>query len=633
MPSKLKKAIAAVKDQTSISLARVSSKDSSNLEVVVLKATSHDDVPVDEKYVHEALRLVSCNKAHAAACARAIGKRIGRTRNWVVALKSLMLVLRIFQDGDPYFPREVLHAMKRGAKILNLSSFRDDSNSSPWDFTSFVRTFALYLDERLECFLTGKLQRWQVDEGSSPSMYSRSRSYRAIRPNEPVRDMKPAMLLDRLSSWQRLLDRAIALRPTGVAKMNRLVHVALYALLQESFDLYKDTSEGLTLVLDSFFHLQYQNCVIAFQTCIKAVKQFEEVSSFFSLCKSLGIGRVSEYPSVQAISEELIESLQEFLKDQSSFQSNVKPVVNQITAPAPPLIVRTRSSRTESYGGQSDFSVTTDGYSDDASEYESQGQGASLEDLIKNVGTWKSPAISIDLEAYSSSKLDEAFGVSDTGSSRSLPITSSADFLSLDDWSTDDDYDDQDQDQDQDPDHQKQKREEKRKGKMRSIVSKNWEAVLAETLTSSASLPAITLADNNTNTFCAFPELHFPAAVETPSTTPTNIWDVAAFEAAVPPQTPPQLQTPDDHPYNPFLVDFVASNQKSPLAAPTFQATPTFSAQNPDVSVFEDDLFAIGAEFPGEEVPSDAVEQQNLLQQQQQLWLQNQNKILAKNLS
>ncbi|KAL0327989.1 UNVERIFIED_CONTAM: Clathrin coat assembly protein [Sesamum calycinum] len=152
MTSKLKKAIAAVKDQTSISLAKVSKSNSSNLEVAILKATTHDDVPMDERYVNEVLKLVSSNKIHAAACARAIGKRIGRTHSWIVAIKSLMLVLRIFQDGDPYFPREVLHAMKRGAKILNLSSFRDDSNSHPWDFTAFVRTFALYLNERLDCF-------------------------------------------------------------------------------------------------------------------------------------------------------------------------------------------------------------------------------------------------------------------------------------------------------------------------------------------------------------------------------------------------------------------------------------------------------------------------------------------------
>ncbi|KAL6143946.1 hypothetical protein ACLB2K_054641 [Fragaria x ananassa] len=161
MPSKLKKAIGAVKDQTSISLAKVSNASTSaNLEVTILKATSHDVVPIDDKYVHEILTLISSSKSNAAACAQAIAKRIGKTRNWIVALKSLMLVLRIFQEGDPFFPIEVLHATKRGAKILNLSNFKDESTSCPWDYTSFVRNFALYLDERLEyCFLTGKLQR------------------------------------------------------------------------------------------------------------------------------------------------------------------------------------------------------------------------------------------------------------------------------------------------------------------------------------------------------------------------------------------------------------------------------------------------------------------------------------------
>ena len=174
MPSKLKKAIGAVKDQTSISLAKVASNASSSLDVAVLKATTHDDVPMDERYVHEILHLVSSNQSNAASCARGIGKRISRTRNWIVAVKSLMLVLRIFQDGDPYFPREVLHAMKRGAKILNLTSFRDDSNSSPWDYTAFVRTFSLYLDERLDCFLTGKLQRRYTHHEREP-FHRRSR--------------------------------------------------------------------------------------------------------------------------------------------------------------------------------------------------------------------------------------------------------------------------------------------------------------------------------------------------------------------------------------------------------------------------------------------------------------------------
>ncbi|KAL8478227.1 hypothetical protein ACS0TY_030212 [Phlomoides rotata] len=629
MPSKLKKAIAAVKDQTSIGLAKVSSNASTNLEVSVLKATSHDDVPFDEKYISEVLQLVSSNKIHAAACARAIGKRISRTRNWIVALKSLMLVLRIFQDGDPYFPREVLHAMKKGAKILNLSSFRDDSNSSPWDFTSFVRIFALYLDERLECFLTGKLQRRYTHEGPG-STYQRSRSRGARRQNEPVRDMNPTMLLDRMSYWQRLLDRAIATRPTGAAKTNRMVQIALYAIVQESFDLYKDISDGLSLVLDSFFHLQYQNCVTAFQTCLKAVKQFEELSCFFSLCKSLGVGRSSEYPSVQAISEEVIETLQEFLKDQSSFPSIVKPGNQASSGGAPPKNVRTRSVRHDSVGGQSDFSATTDG-SDRSSDVKSQS--ASLEDLISAAETWTAaPAISIDLETYSAAKRDDTFWVGDTGSSRSLPVNiSGADLMSLDDWTDDDDDDDDEEEQKQD---QQQDQEEKQKGILDSSASKNWETVLSETLTSLSSPPVSSQShtDNNTNTLTAFPEQP-PTAEENPSTA-TNCFDIVLFEAA----PPPDLQYPRDDPYNPFLQDLmelsVASNanQQSPTPVPTFQATPTFSAQNPNLnSISEEDPFACGAEFR-EQVFCSNTDQQSL-QQQQQLWLQNQNKIISKHFS
>ena len=113
----------------------------------------HAQITLEERYASLA------PKQHRYST-RAIGRRNGRTKNWIVAAKSLVLVLRIFQDGDPYFPKEVLHAMKRGYKILNLSSFRDELTSTcHWDFTAFVRTFALYLDERLDCFLTGKLQR------------------------------------------------------------------------------------------------------------------------------------------------------------------------------------------------------------------------------------------------------------------------------------------------------------------------------------------------------------------------------------------------------------------------------------------------------------------------------------------
>ncbi|OMO53344.1 putative clathrin assembly protein [Corchorus olitorius] len=38
-------------------------------------------------------------------------------------------------------------------------TFRDDSNPSPYDFTAVTRAIAFYLEERLDCFVTGKFQR------------------------------------------------------------------------------------------------------------------------------------------------------------------------------------------------------------------------------------------------------------------------------------------------------------------------------------------------------------------------------------------------------------------------------------------------------------------------------------------
>ncbi|XP_055824792.1 clathrin coat assembly protein AP180-like [Solanum dulcamara] len=763
MPSKLKKAIAAVKDQTSISLAKVSTNTSSTLEVAVLKATTHDDVPVDEPYIHEVVQLASSNKAYAAACARAIGKRIGRTRNWIVALKSLMLVLRIFQDGDPYFPREVLQAMKRGAKILNLSNFRDDSNSSPWDFTAFIRTFALYLDERLDCFLTGKLQRRcnyndrensNYLRSSSDSSRSRSRS----RTNEAIPEMKPPMLLDKISYWQRLLERAIATRPTGAAKTNCLVQAALYAVVQESFDLYKDISDGLSLVLDSFFHLPYQTCVNAFQTCVKSKKQFEEINTFYSLCKSIGVGRTSEYPSVQTITEELIESLQEFLKDQSSF--TVKSSGDLI--PQGPGSMKSLRNRFDSYGGQSEFSLAwTEPYSDRSPTVSGNGSPcSSLEDLIRATVTGRSPSISIDLEAYSDIQFKKQFNedMCDTGSAKSLPV-SMIDLVSLsEDNGNNDNEQEQVHDQKQQPVVEKTKElnskeakqeqiQEKQKPTLDSSSAKGWEVVLHEALTpSSTSFNAFPVQEepkevsrNGTNVspvkasssngwdlevFEASPQTksvqHMPnntannINIYDTSTIPLSLpsfnafqenqepeqvsrngansgWDMLLFETTPQTTTSQPMPTtsnnlnnsnssynyelynqnsstlfpnsglkpnsnmnnynqipvnePTNH-YNPFLQDTsteqpatpnmdtnIGASMFSSTPLPTFQATPTFSGENSSSAVQSDLNSDPFGTFQSSDQTLNGVMNQKDFSVEQQLWLQNQNKIIAKHMS
>lgn len=147
--STIRKAIGAVKDQTSISIAKVAGTVAPDLEVLVVKATSHDEEPADEKYVREILYLMQHSKGYVNAFVFAISKRLSKTRDWIVALKALMLVHRMMVDGGPFIGEEIMYASRRGTRVLNMSGFRDEAHSNSWDHSSFVRTYASYLDEKL----------------------------------------------------------------------------------------------------------------------------------------------------------------------------------------------------------------------------------------------------------------------------------------------------------------------------------------------------------------------------------------------------------------------------------------------------------------------------------------------------
>lgn len=367
-PSKLRKAMGTVKDQTSIGIAKVVSTKAPDLDVAIVKATSHDEVPTDEKYVQEILHLTSYSRGYVNACVAGLSKRLGKTHNWVVALKAVGLIHRLLRDGDPSFEQEVLYATRHGARLLNLSDFRDDSHSNAWSDAAFVRMYASYLDECLDCSVADKKQingRFNSrdrrmgynanefgsgDYGSNGynnhrSGYSdyevRGQEETQLDNGQPmaIRDMKTEMIFDKLNRWLRVLEHFIACRPTGTAKSNRLVQVSLYPIVRESFQLYGDICDGLAIILDRFFEMEYQDSVKAFEMYSRAAKKVGELVSLYSLCKNMGVCGTSEYPEVQMISEQLLRTLEEFLNERSSScnqrPKSPEPVPEKLQSPAP----------------------------------------------------------------------------------------------------------------------------------------------------------------------------------------------------------------------------------------------------------------------------------------------------------
>ncbi|KAK6118358.1 hypothetical protein DH2020_047929 [Rehmannia glutinosa] len=370
-PSTIRKAIGAVKDQTSIGIAKVASNMAPELEVAIVKATSHDDDPASEKYIREIIQLTSYSHGYVSACVVAVSKRLGKTRDWIVALKCLMLIHRLLNEGDAVFQQEIMYATRRGTRLLNLSDFRDEAHSNSWDHSAFVRTYALYLDQRLELMVYerklsgngGEIERFGARDDRSnyrsppgPSRgydyeyyesrdepnygMRRSRSSGDVKEstNErkdvtPLREMKPERIFGKMGHLQRLLDRFLSCRPTGLAKNERMILVALYAVVKESFKLYADVCEVLAVLLDKFFDMEFQDCVKAFDAYASAAKQIDELVGFYNWCKDIGVARSTEYPEVQKITSKLLETLEEFVRDRSKAIKSPERKVE--TQPAP----------------------------------------------------------------------------------------------------------------------------------------------------------------------------------------------------------------------------------------------------------------------------------------------------------
>ncbi|KAF9599716.1 hypothetical protein IFM89_001662 [Coptis chinensis] len=236
-PSKLRKAIGAVKDRTSISLAKVThSNYSADLDVAILKATRHEEYPADERYIREITAMTLCSRSHVSSCVNAVSKRLNKTNNWTVALKTLMLIQRLLSEGDPSYEQEMFYATRRGTvlvlvmfwimqymfyfvfeqgtRLLNMSDFRDGTKSGSWDFSAYVRTYALYLDEQLEFRMHDRRRRHGLlGEDDEEEFIMRKRS--SPVPTTPVRDMKIYHVFTRAQHLQQLLERFLACRPTG----------------------------------------------------------------------------------------------------------------------------------------------------------------------------------------------------------------------------------------------------------------------------------------------------------------------------------------------------------------------------------------------------------------------------------
>ncbi|KAK7411984.1 hypothetical protein VNO78_03429 [Psophocarpus tetragonolobus] len=302
-----RKAYGALKDSTKVGLAKVNS-EYKELDIAIVKATNHVEYPPKERHVRKIFYATSAHqpRADVAYCIHKLSKRLSKTRSWIVAIKTLIVIHRTLREGDPTFREEILNYSRRG-HILQISNFKDDSSPQAWDCSAWVRTYALFLEERLECF---RVLKYDIESErltkSSPA---------ATKAHSRTRSLVSNDLLEQLPALQQLLFRLIGCQPEGCAYSNYLVQYALALVLKESFKIYCALNDGIINLVDVFFDMTRHDAVKALNIYKRAGQQAENLSDFYEYCKGLELARNFQFPTLRQPPPSFQATMEEYIRE------------------------------------------------------------------------------------------------------------------------------------------------------------------------------------------------------------------------------------------------------------------------------------------------------------------------------
>ncbi|CAI8619952.1 unnamed protein product [Vicia faba] len=307
MKRRFYKVCISLKEQSNISYAKIASAAGfSDMNLIIIKATSPDDLPVHEKYIQYFLKLFSLSPSSCHSFAISFTRRFGTTSSWRVALKSLILLhrlLRSVQGNSPLWA-ELLWTRSNGLISLYPCHFKDATSSSSTcsiSYTNFVNSYAQLLDEALNCVaLDSKKLENKKYEGEK---------------NETFREKMNEMgeILEILPQLQSIIDRVIDCYPIGVATRSFIVQSAMKHIIRDSFVCYTKFRAEIVVVLENLFEMSYRNCIAAFNIYKKSAVQTNKLCEFYEWCKAKGLCGYYEYPLLEPIPGIQIKALESFL--------------------------------------------------------------------------------------------------------------------------------------------------------------------------------------------------------------------------------------------------------------------------------------------------------------------------------
>ena len=213
----------------------------------------------------------------------------------------------------------------KNAPRLSLDGWVDTTTvgQSRFDFSSYVRALARYLDEQLDVYerinYLIESDRGGGDGGNNggsplPPASSAAASFGGGGRGSRFRSLNAGDLLFQLPRVQALLLRLADCAPAGAAAADPVVAASLAPVVKESFRGYRAASEGVINLADSLFEMTAQAATAALDCYRAALLLTGKLQAFYRAAEGVvGLRGAVQFPRLEPPPADFVGQIEEYI--------------------------------------------------------------------------------------------------------------------------------------------------------------------------------------------------------------------------------------------------------------------------------------------------------------------------------
>ncbi|EME26207.1 Clathrin coat assembly protein AP180 [Galdieria sulphuraria] len=205
-----------------------------------------------------------------------------RAGEWPVVLKALLLCHILLDEGS----RGIVDLLLHSPFIFNLQEFRDASNPSAYDFSSYTRLFARYIQERI---VTVRTLGAFYDTVREPRSYQQT----AIQESEglptgQITTLELKQILKVMPTLENQLEVLTDVRLRAEELHNDLTIGIMERLMKDMLPLVNQLTQGVEVIQENFFTLSKNRCEDSLKVYQTYIELVEKANAFLAIGNRLG---------------------------------------------------------------------------------------------------------------------------------------------------------------------------------------------------------------------------------------------------------------------------------------------------------------------------------------------------------